>query len=79
MGYVTEIKRTQASEGDEIVTNYKELAEVYADILDRLCNDLWQLVHPGAENNFSSVHQVLGDVKAELARLNQELDEEFGV
>lgn len=54
------------SEKGEAEINWQELAEVYADILDELGNELWQLLHPGEPNSWTMPAQIVAEIKERL-------------
>jgi hypothetical protein len=58
---------------DWVEPNYRELSEVHAEILDTLCNRLWDLLYRGKPRDWTSPDQVCEAVQARLKQLNAEL------
>ncbi len=68
MQHVQEIRKAKALETVDEFINWKEVAEVHADTLDRVLNALWQQVHPGP-NNWEYPDQVVLHVVNYIAEL----------
>lgn len=66
MSKLLEFKKAPRTSDDSI--DWNDLGPVHTEILEELCNDLWQLVHPGRENDWDMPAEVYEAVKERLNR-----------